>query len=467
MTGPLDLVVRGGTVVDADREQRLDVGIRGGTVVALGEGLPAAATEIDATGTYVLPGGVDVHTHLDQVSAKGARTADDFLSGSVSAAHGGTTTVMAFAAQARGERIADVLARGLAAASRSTVDVGLHLIVTDIDRPDAAGDLAEAATAGVTSMKVFMTYEKLRLADAALLRALAAARDLGVRVMVHAEHHGMIGYRTGTLVADGVTAPAGHLLAHSRNAEGAAVAEIAAIAEYLDMPIYIVHLSSPEGLRALRQARDRGVAITAETCPHYLFLDETRLDAGLVEAVRSMCSPPLRGAADRATLWAAVQAGDIDLIASDHAPYRMDAKLPRGSDTTFPECANGIAGVELRLPLMVSEALSGGRVSLPDVVRLCCAAPAQAMGLWPRKGHLGVGADADLAVWDPSASWVVSADGLHDAMDHSAYEGTAMKGAVRTVVSAGEVIVDDGGHRLTQGRGQFLVRPALPAGVRP
>ena len=454
-----DLVVRGGSVVDADATRVLDIGITDGRVTAIGHDLPAGAIDINADGQFVLPGGVDIHTHLDQVSAKGSRTADDFFTGTVSAAHGGTTTVMAFAAQPRGTTIAAATTQGLTDAKKAVVDVGVHLIVTDFDSPTALDELQAARDAGITTLKVFLTYERLRLADAALVGVLAAARDLGMQVMVHAEHHGMISWRTGTLVADGRTAPANHALAHSRKAEAAGVAEIAALAEYLDMPIYLVHLSSVEALDALRNARRRGVSLIAETCPHYLFLDESRLDAQVRMAVQSMCSPPLRGAADRDALWSAIHDGEIDVVSSDHAPYTLEAaKLPHGDHTTFTECANGIAGVELRVPLMVSEALTGDRIDLADVVRLCCVNPAKAAGVFPQKGSLQVGSDADLTIIDPSVSWVVSVDELHDAMDHTAYAGAVLQGRISTVVSAGTVVVQGAHSDLPLGRGRFLAR---------
>lgn len=466
MTPPLDTIVRGGTLVEADGTRRADIGIADGRIVVVAESIDAPAGRIiDATGRYVLPGGVDVHAHLDQVSAKGSRTADDFHTGTRSAAHGGTTTVLAFAAQAKGEPLCDVVVRGLESASRSATNAGVHLIVTDISVPDAMEGLRLAAESGIGSLKVFTTYERLRLADAELVTALAAARDLGLTVMVHAEHHGLIAYETGRLVEAGRHAPDSHLRAHTRHAEAAGVAEIAQLAEYLDMPIYLVHLSSAKALETVWSARARGVRLIAETCPHYLFLDETRLSQPLRLAVQSMCSPPLRDGPDRDALWAALASGAIDVIGSDHAPYRLDtAKLPRGDDTSFTECANGIPGVELRMPLLVSEALTAGRLSLSDVVRLCCTRPAQVMGLHPRKGTLAVGADADIAVWDPAARWTVHIDELHDNMDHTPYDGTRLTGRVDIVLDAGVVVVDRTGDRaepLVAGRGRYVARPVV------
>lgn len=466
-----DLLIRGGTVVDRTGTTVADVGLVDGTVAAVAARLAGpAARIIDAAGLLVLPGGVDVHTHLDQMSAKGFRTADDFHTGTRSAAHGGSTTVMAFSAQARGESLHAAVHRGLRSAEQAATNVGVHLIVTDFSGPDAVDGLKLAVAEGITSLKVFLTYDRLRLADKELVTALACARDLGMTVMVHAEHHGMIGYATNEAVTAGRVQPSGHLLAHSRNAEAAGVSEVAHLAEYLDMPVYLVHLSSARALDVVREARARGVRLITETCPHYLFLEEDRLDGPLELAVQSMCSPPLRDGADREALWRALTSGAIDVVASDHAPYRLDdGKLPSGAATVFTECANGIAGVELRMPLMVSEALTTGRLTLPQVVELCCTRPAEVMGVASAKGGIFVGGDADLVVWDPAERWTVTVDDLHDNMDHSAYAGAELTGRPAVVIVNGDVVVDrlTGVPRqdaLKPGSGRYLRRSPVAGG---
>ncbi|MGE2714717.1 dihydropyrimidinase [Mycolicibacterium litorale] len=463
-----DVLIRGGTVVDRSAATVADIGVVDGRIAAVASSLTGTATKtVDAAGLLVLPGGVDIHTHLDQVSAKGSRTADDFYTGTRSAAHGGTTTVMAFSAQARGESIECAVRRGLESAAQATTNAGVHLIVTDFSGPDAETGLRLAVAEGIVSLKVFLTYDRLRLADKELVSALACARDLGMTVMVHAEHHGMIGYATGQALSSGHVQPTGHLLAHSRNAEAAGVSEIAHLAEYLDMSVYLVHLSSARALEVVREARARGVRLVVETCPHYLFLEEDRLSGPLELAVQSMCSPPLRDGADREALWRALTDGTVDVVASDHAPYRLDAgKLPNGDATVFTECANGIAGVELRMPLMVSEALTTGRLTLPEVVDLCCTRPAEIMGLAPAKGGVAVGGDADLVIWDPEQRWKVSVDDLHDNMDHSAYAGAELTGRPVMVLVDGDVLIDRtaGVDELAPGGGQVLrLAPNTPA----
>lgn len=466
-----DLLIRGGTVVDRSGTTVADVGISDGKVTAVAARLTGAATRtIEAGNRLVLPGGVDVHTHLDQMSAKGFRTADDFYTGTRSAAHGGSTTVMAFSAQARGESVAAAVHRGLRSAEQAATNVGVHLIVTDFSGPDATDGLRLAVAEGITSLKVFLTYERLRLADQELVTTLACARDLGMTVMVHAEHHGMIGYATNRAVSSGQVRPNAHLLAHSRNAEAAGVSEVAHLAEYLDMSVYLVHLSSARALEVVREARARGVRLVTETCPHYLFLEEDRLDGPLELAVQSMCSPPLRDGADREALWQALTSGAIDVVASDHAPYRLDdGKLPSGDATVFTECANGIAGVELRMPLMVSEALTTGRLTLPQVVDLCCTRPAEVMGVSTTKGGIFVGGDADVVVWNPAERWTVSVGDLHDNMDHSAYAGAELTGRPDIVIVNGDVMVDRltataGEDPLKPGGGRFLSRTPVAGG---
>lgn len=460
-----DILIRGGTVVDRSGTTVADVGVSDGKVTAVAARLDGPATRVvDAEGLLVLPGGVDVHTHLDQMSAKGFRTADDFHTGTRSAAHGGTTTVMAFSVQARGEAVATAVRRGLVSAERAATSVGVHLIVTDFSGEDATAGLRLAVAEGIVSLKVFLTYDRLRLADKELVTTLACARDLGMTVMVHAEHHGMIGYATNQAVSSGRVRPDAHLLAHSRNAEAAGVSEVAHLAEYLDMPVYLVHLSSARALDVVSEARSRGVRLITETCPHYLFLEEDRLHGPLELAVQSMCSPPLRDGADREALWQALTSGAIDVVASDHAPYRLDdGKLPSGDATVFTECANGIAGVELRMPLMVSEALTTGRLTLPQVVDLCCTRPAEVMGVAATKGGVFVGGDADLVLWDPQREWEVCVDDLHDNMDHSAYAGAKLTGRAVMVMADGDVVVDQLSGAVSEtalqpGSGRFLHR---------
>ena len=415
----------------------------------------------------MLPGGVDPHCHLAQISGAGVPTADDFASGTRSAAFGGTTTVMAFAAQHRGTTILDTIVESMKRAeAEAMVDYGLHLILTE--RHDhTAVDLAEVARRGITSMKVFMTYERLRLADSDLVGVLAAARGIGMTVMVHAEHDGLISWRRNCLVAQGRHDAMAHAESHSRVAERAGVAEIVAMAEALEMGVYLVHLSTGSAIAEAEAARSRGVGVAVETCPHYLVLDESLLDGPIGKTAAFMSSPPLRATDDRRALWAAIRAGKVDTIGSDHAPYRLDAgKLPRGEETAFNEVANGVPGIELRLPLLFSEGVAKGRITVSDFVRLVATNPAKIFGLYPRKGSLAVGSDGDLVVWDDAEKRTVSYKDLHDNMDYTPYEGMTLTGWPATVVLRGRVVVDGGRDVLESGGGAFIARKYLPAGRR-
>lgn len=454
-----DLVIKGGTVVDETGLFAADVAVIGGSIAVVGAIDGVARRVVDATGRYVLPGGLDAHCHLAQVSASGVRTADDFFTGTRSALHGGTTSLLAFTAQERGTTVRQAVENGLAAVRIAVGDAGLHLIVTDAAYDGFAADLQYAVESGITSLKIFTTYERLRLCGADLLTAVSVARRLGMTVMVHAEHHGMISWQTTRLLASGQTAPYGHAIAHSAEAEATSIAEIAAIARYVDLPIYLVHLSSAAGLEAVRAARTAGTELAVETCPHYLVLDEAAMREPVGTAVQFMSSPPVRTTDDRDALWEALSAREIQVVSSDHAPYLLtDGKLPKGDATAFHEAANGIAGVELRMPLLYSEGVRRGRLSLPDFVRVTAAQPAREFGLFPRKGTLQPGADADLAIWDDDATTTVTSAALHDAMDHTAYEGTVLTGWPTTVISAGEIVIADGATNYSQGRGSYLFR---------
>ena len=459
-------MVRNGRLVSEDGVTTADLAVVGGRIEAVGDGIPPGRREIDAGGRYVLPGGVDPHCHLAQISGAGVPTSDDFASGTRSAAFGGTTTVMAFAAQHRGTSILDTIAEAMTRAEvEAVVDYGFHLIPTERhDHTEA--DLAEVVRRGITSMKVFMTYERLRLADSDLVGMLAAARRVGMTVMAHAEHEGLISWKRQCLIEQGRHDAMAHAESHSRVAERAGVGEIVAIAEALEMGIYLVHLSSGAAIAAAEAARSRGVGVAVETCPHYLLLDESLLDGPITETAPFMSSPPLRGADDRRALWAAIRAGVVDTIGSDHAPYRLDVKLPRGEETEFHEVANGVPGIEMRMPLLFSEGVATGQLTVSDFVRLVATNPAKLFGLYPRKGSLAVGSDADLVVWDDAETRTVSHRHLHDNMDYTPYEGMTITGWPATVVSRGRVVVDGGRDALVPGGGAFVARIPMPANGR-
>jgi dihydropyrimidinase len=459
-----EVVVRHGTIVTASETTRCDVGIDGGRITALGERLPPGRRELDATGLYVLPGGIDSHCHLEQVSSAGVMCADDFYSGTVAAAFGGTTTVVPFAAQHRGTKLREVVEDyHRRAGEKAVIDYAFHLIVADPTPEALRDDLPGLVAEGITSLKVYMTYDRLRLGDEELLDVLTAARRLGALTMIHAENHGMIAWLSARLVGAGATAPRYHAISHPRVSEGEAVHRAVLLAELVDVPILIVHVSDAAGATAIHRAQARGLRVYGETCPQYLFLTADDLDRPGLEGMKYGCSPPLRDRASQDAIWAGLANGTFQAYSSDHAPYRFDesGKLPKGAHTTFKDMANGVPGIELRLPLLFSEGVGQGRLSLNEFVALGATNHAKLYGLYPCKGTIAVGADADLALWDRGRRVRVTASMLHDRVGYTPYEGRELLGWPVTVLSRGRVIVQDGRLHAERGTGQFL--PCVPS----
>ena len=455
-----DIVIRGGTVATATETLSADVGIKDGKVAALGQGLKGTR-EIDATGKLVLPGGVDSHCHIDQLSSFGIPGADDFYSGTVSAAYGGTTTIIPFCAQHREDDLPTVLAIYFAGAkTKAVVDYGFHLIIANPNEKTLGTDLPAAIGQGVRSFKIFMTYDRMRLTDEQILDVMSVARKDGALVMVHAENHGIISWLAGKMVKQGNVAPRYHAICHTRSSEAEAINRIITLAEIVDCPILIVHVSTPEGIETIRQAQARGLKVFAETCPQYLFLTAKDIDRPGVLGAAFCCSPPPRDEAAQEACWQGLKDGTLTVYSSDHAPYRMDAtgKLPKGEKTTFKEMANGVPGLELRLPLLFTFGYKAGRITLNEFVALTSARHAQTYGLFPQKGTIAVGADADIAIWDPDKRVTVTKDLVHDNTGYTPYEGRELTGWPVTVLSRGDVIIDNGNLSAERGRGRFLPR---------
>jgi dihydropyrimidinase len=453
----LDLVIRGGTVTTAEKTFRADVGIEDGKIAALESGLNGKRI-IDAAGKLVLPGGVDSHCHIEQLSGMGVMAADDFYTATVSAAHGGTTTVIPFCAQHREDELKKVLADyHERARAKAVIDYSFHLIIANPDEPTLQQDLPDAIRSGIRSFKIFMTYERTRLTDEQILDVMAAARRHGALVMVHAENHGIISWLAGRMVKQGNTLPRYHAICHTRSAEVEAIQRVIALAELVDCPILIVHVSTADGIQAIREAKAKGLKVFAETCPQYLFLTAKDIDIGLPGAM-FCCSPPPRDEAAQEACWRGLKDGTLHVYSSDHAPYRMDAsgKLPKGDQTTFKEMANGVPGLELRLPLLFSFGVNTKRISLEEFVNLTATRHAQTYGLYPRKGTIAVGSDADIALWDPQRTIVI--EKTQDNTGYTPYKGRSLTGWPVTVLSRGEVIVENGKLSAARGRGQFVAR---------
>ena len=418
---PHELVVRRARL-GSEPAKLVDISIESGLIRYIGDEASIGGAEIDAAGALVTPGGVDPHCHMAQISSTGVPTADDIGSGTTSAISGGTTTVGAFAVQHRGSDVRDQVSAMIDRVERGTIaDVALHLILTEWSAL-IEEDLDWVIDRGITSLKLFTTYDRLRLAPEAVVSAVQSAGSRGMDIMIHAERAG--------------------------------VAEALAVGEKSGVPIYLVHVSTEGSLEEIRSARSRGVAVTVETCPHYLFLDQRLLEGPLTTTAAYMSSPPLRGAGDRAALWAGLSSGDIDIVASDHSPYRMDGgKLPNGEATVFTDVANGMPGVEMRLPLMMSAVVTG-RLTLDRFLEVCCSRPAESLGISSTKGTMNVGSDADLVIWDLHSEREVRHDDLHDAVDYTPYEGHTVAAWPQKIIYRGQVIEPG----LSGGYGRFLKR---------
>ena len=463
-----DLVIRNGTVATASDTTECDVAIKDGAIVALGRGFAPGAREIDASGRLVLPGAVDSHCHIEQRSSAGVICADDFYSATVSAAFGGTTTVIPFAAQHRGQSLRQVVADyHEAAGPKAVIDYAFHLIISDPSEQVLGQELPALIRDGYTSFKVYMTYDLLRLNDRQMLDILALARREGAMVMVHAENHDMIAWLADRLLARGLSQPRYHAVSHARIAEGEATNRAVALAELLDVPLLIVHVSAAEAIDVIRDAQTKGLRIYGETCPQYLFLtaDDISMD---LEGTKFCCSPPPRDHAAQEAVWRGLQNGTFQVLSSDHAPYRYDetGKLLKGDKTTFKDTANGVPGIELRVPLLFSEGVGKGRIDLNRFVALTATNHARIYGSDPRKGTIAVGSDADIAIWDPEREVTVRAENIHDNVGYTPYEGMRLKGWPVTVLSRGRIVIDDGKLQAERGSGNFLPC-ALAEAARP
>ena len=455
-----DVIVRGGRVATAADVVECDIGIRDGRIAALANGLEGAGRIIDATGRNVTPGGVDAHCHLDQRSLDGSVCADDFYSGTRSAAAGGTTTVIPFAIQFRGESLrwaVDDYHRR--ADGRAVVDYAFHLIVTDPNPQVCGQELPALVRDGYSSLKIYMTYDDLKLDDGQILEVLAAARRTGGMVMVHAENAECIGWLTDRLEEAGRTEPRYHASSRPRPVEREATHRAISLSEILDVPILLVHVSAREAAWEIRRAQSRGLKIFGETCPQYLFLTEDDLDRPEFEGAKCICSPPPRDRENQEIIWDGLRNGTFQVFSSDHSPTRFDdpkGKMVRGTTASFRWIPNGVPGLETRLPLLYSEGVGKGRIDLTTFVALTAANPAKIYGLHPRKGTIAVGADADIVVWDDEREVTIRNELLHHDVDYTPYEGMRIRGWPGTVLSRGEVVWDGETVSDAAGRGAFL-----------
>ena len=465
-----DLLIKNGMVYTAVDSFEADIAVKDGKIIALGQNLGNAERVIDAEGMLVLPGGIDAHCHIEQESSTRIMTADDFYSGSVSAAFGGNTTFLPFAAQHRGQSLREVVdtARDRAR-TKAVIDYGLHLIISDPTEKVLEEELPALIKEGYTSFKVYMTYEMLKINDREMLDILALARKNGAMTMVHAENNEVITWITERLLTRGYHAPKFHAVSHAPIAESEASRRAIDLARLVDAPLLIVHVSEPEAARAILEARNNGLPIYGETCPQYLFLTAEDLNKNGMEGAKYCCSPPPRDKAAQEAIWLGLRNGTFQVFSSDHAPYRFDesGKFHAGANPSFKNIANGVPGLETRLPLLFSEGVLKGRLTLNEFVALTSTNAAKIYGLHPRKGSLAIGSDADITIWDPKWGRTITQDMLHDNMDYTPYEGMEVTGWPRIVIIRGRVAVEEETLKLDRGAGEFLKRTPAKPGLEP
>lgn len=458
-------LIQNGTVVNADGTQKADLLIESGKVSDVRSGIDANShTVIDATGLLVLPGGIDAHTHMDMPFG-GTVSADDFLTGTRAAAIGGTTTIVDFAIQARGTRMRDALDIWRAKADgKACIDYGLHMIVTDLGSDagkQGLDDMDDMVREGVASFKLFMAYPNvLMVDDGTIFKALKQTAKNGALICMHAENGSAIDVIVQQALAEGKTAPIYHALTRPTKAEAEAVHRSIALAEIAGVPVYIVHLSSEDALNQVREARDRGLPAFAETCPQYLLLSlEDQMPGKSFEEAKYVFTPPLREKKNQPKLWDGLVHDHLQVVSTDHCPFCFADQKQLGKDD-FTKIPNGGPGVENRMQLLYHFGVNAGKITLERFVEITSTAPARIFGLYPRKGVLQKGADADIVLWDPNAEHLISAATHHMRCDFSMFEGWKVKGNASKVFSRGELVVDDGSYIAATGRGTYLRREA-------
>ncbi len=453
----MSLLIRNGTIVTATERWHGDVRCNDGEIAEIGVGLEPAGEElVDATGRYVFPGGVDPHVHME-LPVAGTVSSDDFESGSAAAIAGGTTTIVDFVHPERGQAYADALRARLVEGEASVCDYGLHMAVTWWG--DGCRDgIRESVAAGIPTFKVYLAYKDVvGIDDADLIRAMAEVGKLGAMVIAHCEHGEIVEHLRERYAAAGHTEPRYHAQSRPPEVEGEATARAAMLAALTDATLYVVHVTCRESLAAIRASRALGRPIFGETCPHYLLLDESVYDRPDFEGAAYVCAPPIRPREHQEELWQALIDGALQVVATDHCPFNMAGQRELGRHD-FRRIPGGTPGIEHRLALLYTHGVGAGRFELERFVDLVSTGPAKLFGLYPRKGAIAVGSDADLVLWDPEATGVISAASHHHRCDRSIYEGFEVRGLPSTVISGGRIAYRDGALTVTRGAGRFLKR---------
>jgi len=452
------ILIKNGNIVTAVDNYFADLLVEDGKIEAIGRKLEVEADKvIDATNMLVIPGGIDPHTHME-LPFGGTAASDDFRTGTIAAAHGGTTTIIDFAVQYHGESLVEAVDNWhRKAEGKTAIDYSFHLIATDL--PDSRmSEMRQLISEGITSFKLFMAYPGVFLVDdATIYRAMKNAGQAGGLICMHAENGVVINEIIKEALAEGKTAPRYHALTRPTKAEAEGVHRAIAIAELADSPVYIVHLSSADALEEVREARDIGLAAYAETCPQYLFLDYSLYEREGFEGAKWVMTPPLREKWNQDKLWQGLAGNDLQVISTDHCPFCFKEQKELGLDD-FTKIPNGGPGVEHRMSLVYNGGVAGGRISVNRFVELTSTAAAKLFGLFPRKGTIAVGSDADIVIFDTNEEMTISAATHHMNVDYSAYEGMKVRGITKTVLSRGRVIIEDGKYTGSSGDGQFIRR---------
>ncbi|HEY8684238.1 MAG TPA: dihydropyrimidinase [Chloroflexota bacterium] len=454
----MSVLIKGGTVVTTDWLGAADVLIEGETIRAVGAGLELPGVEVvDATGRFVLPGGIDVHTHL-AMPLGNISSSDDFYTGHVAAAFGGTTTHLDFANQSKGESLVSALDEWHARArEKACIDYGFHVTVTDVNEA-VLDEIAELPARGVTTIKCLLAYKgRIMVSDEELFLAMQRARDAGLLTMVHCENGDVIDVLVREALAQGQTAPKYHALTRPPQLEGEATGRAIAMAEVLDAPLYVVHVTCEEALVRVREARTRGSRVTAETCVQYLFFTVDHLDTDGFEGAKWVCSPPFRRRRDQELLWESLADGTLSVVSTDHCPFYYETQKVLGRDD-FSRIPNGCPGIEDRLLVLHEAGVTGGRFDLRRFVDLTATTPARVFGLEGRKGAIAPGCDADIAIWNMDLERTVSVESSHSAVDYNLYEGMRVRGLPERVYLRGKLLVEGDRFLGEPGSGRYLHR---------
>ena len=459
-------LIKGGTVVTAVDTYLADVAIVDEKIAAIfGPGAAPPGpwdVTIDATGKYILPGGIDAHTHMDMPFG-GTSSSDDFETGTRAAAHGGTTTIVDFAIQTKGE----ALRKGLdlwhaKAEGRTAIDHAFHMIMTDVN-DETVKEMGQVVSEGITSFKMFMAYPGVFLVDdGQIFRGMQRAAELGALICMHAENGLPLDVLVKQALEKGHTAPIYHGLTRPQIAEEEGTFRAIRLAEMAGAPVYMVHLSAPRALDRVQEARDAGLPVYAETCPQYLFLSQDDLARPDFEGAKYVCTPPLRPAEMQREIWRGLKTNDLQVVSTDHCPFCFKGQKELGKDS-FAAIPNGMPGVETRMYLMWDGGVRQGRISMNRFVEITSTAPAKIFGLYPHKGTIAVGADADLLVWDGDKRHTLSDKTLHMRVDYTPYEGREVIGAPTHVLSRGKVIIENGQYLGRKGDGKFVKRHTFDA----